>query len=130
MHNATSNIQHRKHEDASTIFTRQSKTYLLHVLNLKMSKSRNTHAKKNTISLTKQTKIEKSEKPCRKHGDASTISNRNSKKIHFDFLKFSIFKIEYGQKTSVFQQAHAEKNTHFVKRKSKKSQIRKTASKM
>ena len=31
------------------------------------------------------------------------------KKIDFDFLKFSIFKIEYAQKTSVFRHAHAKK---------------------
>ena len=50
-------------------------------------------------------------------------------KLHFDLLKFSIFKITYEQKTSVFQHVHAKKtcillNENPKNRKSEK-QLRK-----
>ena len=88
--NANFGKQHRKRKDASSIFARKFRNRTFEQIDPQNLNLKIAHAKKNTILLIKNSKIEKPENRRQKRRDASTIFSRKSQNpaasMSFTFL--------------------------------------------
>ena len=83
--------QHRKRGDASSIFARKFRNRTFEQIDPQNLNLKIAHAKKNTILLIKNSKIEKPENRRQKHRDASTIFSRKSRNRTFHPHFFALF---------------------------------------